>query len=933
LPWIRRPPFKEAGQYFYQFFNVNAKIKMSIEQKRRNFLKFAGFFTFSTVGTVLAGCGGGGSDGVAFGPFPAGATPDSPLPTDPGYVPKEKGTYEFPNGIASGDPKSDSVVLWTRMAAVKGALGDQDLNAILQVATKPFDDASFRSSDIVIAHPIASHARYNYTVRHRIEGLQPSTHYWYRFLLDNDISAQGRTKTAPSAESTNPIQFAFISCQDWSANHWDTLRLLTNDDFDQLDFIVHLGDYIYETAADSAFQKSDAEPEHRNNAVDPRRLTGQQTDGTRYALALDDYRYLYAKYRSDPRILALHAKFPMIAIWDDHEFSDDCWLDHETYSDANTQQTERRRVANQAWFENMPVTMEDVAFAPDAANYDNIRIHRDFAFGKVMHLIMTDERLYRGDHAIPEPDGISALNEYLAKVIKEATDLTNPNGLYQFIKSTRVALVFSLESLLNQAINQGTLPLGLTIPGLDLATLKPTLLSLLNSILPEPLPDTTVLNIDFILSTLAKVDTSGLVAQLAAGVGLGGIGSRYAALGNILMKYVNQNALSRYSMLGEVQTNWWKQKMLDAQGAGTTWKIWGNEVSFLKMPLDINRIRNAGLKFSGALSILSGVIVGLIGVLKYLLTTDEVRAALVTPTDFSGDGSAAKTKPGQQIIAFADTWDGYPSARDELTAFLSANPVDNLIAITGDLHTFIAGQVKDRTSGQPVMLDFAGAGVSSNSFGGLISTAVSGFDDDSFLGGLKPLLTGRNMAAGTGSMLNELVEGISSRPDKTNNARDLLGRLLIHFSDEVQWAEGVANGFANVVLDMSKATITYHNLRVERDEAGLVQAPSAYATTADINSTYERRSHFVVYARNADTAGSEAGASVWPAFPERVEEYENPAVAGAPPIAAAARSATPIMKLATTGDTVQKLTDGVQAYVNQNPANPFARIFLDALQR
>jgi alkaline phosphatase D len=167
---------------------------------------------------------------------------------------------------------------------------------------------------------------------------------------------------------------------------------------ESLDFVVHVGDYIYETVG-AAFQAGAAEPAHAPLSLPDGTALGTSTV---YATTLADYRYLYRTYRGDARLQAIHRQWPLVAIWDDHEFSDDCWQDHQTYTNANLQQTARRRAASQAWVEYMPIDFGDVSF--DTANeaYDNIRIYRDFQFGDLMHLVMTDERLYRDDHVVLE---------------------------------------------------------------------------------------------------------------------------------------------------------------------------------------------------------------------------------------------------------------------------------------------------------------------------------------------------------------------------------------------------------------------------------------------------------------------------------------------------------------------------------------------------
>ncbi|HEY5801345.1 MAG TPA: alkaline phosphatase D family protein [Burkholderiaceae bacterium] len=338
--------------------------------KRRQFLRGAVYFTVASAGLGLAGCGG--SDA---------ASNDAPGQDAPG-------NFIYPLGVASGDPKEASVVLWTRV--LRSAPGAGDIALRLEVsATSTF-------AQLAASVPLTAGAVYDYTVRAKVTNLLPDTRYFYRFVAGSDVSAVGQTRTAPAASSARAqLRFAWMTCQDWSINHWAGMELLAQED---LDFIVHLGDYIYETV-DARFQAGAAEPAHG-----PIRLPNSAAvpAGGTYADTLADYRTLYNTYRGDPRLQELHRRFPMIAIWDDHEFSDDCWQDHQSYDNANKQETQRRLNATQAWAEYMPIDFGDVSFDLAKGGYDNIRIYRDFRFGSLMHLVMTDQRLYRDDHVVTE---------------------------------------------------------------------------------------------------------------------------------------------------------------------------------------------------------------------------------------------------------------------------------------------------------------------------------------------------------------------------------------------------------------------------------------------------------------------------------------------------------------------------------------------------
>ena len=337
-----------------------ADVVAAATQSRRGFLRHAAFFT--VVPSVLVACGGG----------------DNAEPV---------GRYAFPQGVASGDPRDTSVVFWGRCVRTDGGSGD--VAVALQVSTS----TSFVTALAEVR--LTASATYDYTVRAKVTGLPPGTPLYYRFTAGGDISPVGTTKTAPAATSATAVRFAWFTCQDWSVNHWGAMSLLAAE---ELDFLVHVGDYVYETVG-ASFQAGAAEPAH--TAIKFPAGT-KLADGSTYATTLDDYRTLYRTYRGDGRLQTLHAKWPIVAIWDDHEFSDDCWQDHQTYTNQNKQETARRRAASQAWAEYTPVDFGDVAFDSANAAITNIRIYRDFRFGSLMHLVMTDERLYRDDHVVDE---------------------------------------------------------------------------------------------------------------------------------------------------------------------------------------------------------------------------------------------------------------------------------------------------------------------------------------------------------------------------------------------------------------------------------------------------------------------------------------------------------------------------------------------------
>ncbi len=341
---------------------------------RRHFLRSSAFFTIAAAAGSLAACGADST-----------STPPQGAPAKPAA-----GTFAFAQGVASGDPRADSIVFWTRATAAAG--GSAPVALQLQVSTA--SDFSTLAANVALQ----ALSDFDFTVRAKVTGLQAGTTYFYRFVAGADTSAAATAKTAPAADAANAqVRFAWFTCQDWTVNHWQAMSLIAAES--DLDFVVHVGDYIYETV-DASFQAGAAEPAHAAFALP----NGQPLPGGTgvYANSLEDYRTLYRTYRTDPRLQAVHQRFAMIPIWDDHEFSDDCWQDHQTYTNENLQQTARRRSATQAWAEYMPIDWSDVKFDPSNPSQANISIYRDFHYGKLVHLVMTDERLYRDDHVVSE---------------------------------------------------------------------------------------------------------------------------------------------------------------------------------------------------------------------------------------------------------------------------------------------------------------------------------------------------------------------------------------------------------------------------------------------------------------------------------------------------------------------------------------------------
>ncbi|MEL1265646.1 alkaline phosphatase D family protein [Pseudoxanthomonas putridarboris] len=308
----------------------------------------------------------------------------------------------FPQSVASGDPRPDRVLLWTRAPAQDG-----DVAVRLQVA----DDAGF--AHLRVEREMTAPARHDHCLRVRVEGLQPGQRYHYRFLRRDGAewvaSPTGTTRTAPSPDAPTPaLRFAFMSCQDYGGRWYNSLLPLLQQ---ELDFVLHLGDFIYESVGDASFQSVGGERSIAFADTAGALRVGKRGNDYLAAASLDNYRQLHRQYRTDPVLQALLERAPLVAIWDDHEFSDDCWQDSATYLNGRGAENDRqrRRNAERAYFEYMPVDVEVGPTGEDGAlDVDEARLHpqttlwRGLDFGRDCRLILLDYRSHRPDHPIPE---------------------------------------------------------------------------------------------------------------------------------------------------------------------------------------------------------------------------------------------------------------------------------------------------------------------------------------------------------------------------------------------------------------------------------------------------------------------------------------------------------------------------------------------------
>jgi alkaline phosphatase D len=273
----------------------------------------------------------------------------------------------FPQSVASGDPQMQGITLWTRIGSPQPGL----IQAGFQISR----DIDFQA--IALQGVSQTDASQDYTLKAVVNSphLQPSTTYYYRFIYQGTASRTGRFQTLPAVNSeVKQVRFAYISCQDYGNGYYNAHRFLAEE---EIDFVVFLGDYIYESVGDKSFQRG----------IRPLQLPSNQ----QVAATLEDYRFLYQTYNSDPNLQKLRERFAFINIWDDHEFAGDCFGTN-TPDQVPFHKPNLRQWATQAWIEHIPTS---IIFQPEQGPLAAVKIYQSFKFGNLLELVMTDERLYR----------------------------------------------------------------------------------------------------------------------------------------------------------------------------------------------------------------------------------------------------------------------------------------------------------------------------------------------------------------------------------------------------------------------------------------------------------------------------------------------------------------------------------------------------------
>ena len=330
----------------------------------------------------------------------------------------------FPEGVASGDPDPTSVILWTRRPFEK----DEGQHLTVEVA----EDPDFQR--VIAQTSVRVSAESDWTSRVLVGGLKPAHTYWYRFTdSEGNGSRIGRTITAPATDDPRPVQFAFVSCQSVNDGKLNGYRRMIFEDEraapeDQLDFVLHLGDFIYELV----WYPEDRKTRYDRTIYEVARIPdGEKISDFHIPLTVDGYRAVYRGYLRDPDLQDARARWPFVCMWDNHEFS---WLGWQSVLKPGAKARPGQSVkvaANQAWFEyiparvarpnstslerfdpptvkNVPIERFDENGLGDEPNnliaIRSLTAYRALRYGRHLDLMVTDQHSYRSKDPTDHPE-------------------------------------------------------------------------------------------------------------------------------------------------------------------------------------------------------------------------------------------------------------------------------------------------------------------------------------------------------------------------------------------------------------------------------------------------------------------------------------------------------------------------------------------------
>jgi alkaline phosphatase D len=328
-------------------------------------------------------------------------------------------TDPFSASVASGDPTRNSVVLWTRL--IPDANREQEWQrAAVAVDWQIASDEKMQK--VVRRGTAQATPEFGHSVHVDATGLDPNRWYWYQFRSGSAESPIGRTKTAP-ANPTDRIRFAFASCQQYQGGYYTAYKNMVRED---LDVVVFLGDYIYESSGGTA----------------ARRVAGEEPR------TLEGYRARYALYRSDENLREAHRLFPWIITWDDHEVQDNYAADTPKDFQSHEVFLRRRAAAYHAHYEWMPLPKASIPIGPDE------HLYRSLSFGPLANFIILDGRQYRSDQ--PCGDGTQApCAEFLAE--RTMLGATQEQWLVRELRDSRAQWNILANQVRMAVVNQGQL--------------------------------------------------------------------------------------------------------------------------------------------------------------------------------------------------------------------------------------------------------------------------------------------------------------------------------------------------------------------------------------------------------------------------------------------------------------------------------------------
>src|SRR3984957_16408013 len=345
----------------------------------------------------------------------------------------------FPEGVASGDPDHSSVLLWTRRPYAAGVAGRT-------LHVEGAEDRAF--GRVVVSATARVSAESDWTCRVLAGGLKPARVYWYRFTdSEGNGSRVGRTRTAPADGDDRAVRFAFVSCQDVNEGKLNAYRRMIFEEeraapADQLGFVLHLGDFIYEVVE----YPEEVKTRYDRTIYEVARIPdGGKVGKFHYPLTVDGYRAIYRGYLADTDLQDARARWPFVAMWDNHEFS---WLGRQGFQgfgDKTRPAQRRKGRGNQAWFESQPARVKKpsaslerfdpprVEDAPvtafdaeglgsepnNLAAIGSLTGYRALRWGRHVDLILTDQHSYRSEDFTNRPEAAGLATKQFPELLPQ----------------------------------------------------------------------------------------------------------------------------------------------------------------------------------------------------------------------------------------------------------------------------------------------------------------------------------------------------------------------------------------------------------------------------------------------------------------------------------------------------------------------------------